>query len=155
MFYSFVHEYFSWQQSQEAIEKRHERLQNYLTEDLHQLNSDMIRADIPTSFVVSKIQIWNVTNIDEKNFEVLFTVGQQITEGKSKKNIDSTYNIIVYMDDTGNIVITKNPTMSSHPSKSGYQPKSIESDGTVDVVAAEEINEFLETFFKLYPSITV
>lgn len=112
----------------------------------------MIRADIPTSSTVRKIQIWSVKNLDEKNFEVVFTVGQQITEGETKKNLDSTYSINIHMDDKGNLVVTKNPTMNSHASKSGYQPKPIESDGTVDAVATEEINEFLETFFKLYPS---
>ena len=52
------------------------------------------------------------------------------------------------------MVIIKNPTMDSQPKKSSYQPKQIESDGTVDAEQSEEITSFLETFFKLYPSAT-
>lgn len=52
------------------------------------------------------------------------------------------------------MVITKNPTISSKPDKSNYQPKQVESDGTVDTAMTEEINEFLETFFTIYPTAT-
>lgn len=39
-------------------------------------------------------------------------------------------------------------------SKSKYAPKKVESDGTVDTATTEEITEFLETFFTLYPKAT-
>ena len=58
------------------------------------------------------------------------------------------------MDKNRNLVITKNPTMDSQPKKSTYQPKSLESDGTVDARLTTELNSFLETFFKLYPTAT-
>ena len=45
-------------------------------------------------------------------------------------------------------------TITSIPKKSGYKPKDIESDGTVDSITTNEINEFLTTFFKLYPTVT-
>ncbi|EBU5402441.1 conjugal transfer protein, partial [Escherichia coli] len=38
--------------------------------------------------------------------------------------------------------------------KSDYKPKAIESEGTVDSITTNEINEFLTTFFKLYPTAT-
>lgn len=44
--------------------------------------------------------------------------------------------------------------ISSIPSKSSYEPKAQESDETVDAATAEEVTEFLETFFKLYPTAT-
>ncbi|AMU85378.1 hypothetical protein Y979_24955 (plasmid) [Escherichia coli str. Sanji] len=34
------------------------------------------------------------------------------------------------------------------------KPKAIESEGTVDSITTNEINEFLTTFFKLYPTAT-
>ena len=40
------------------------------------------------------------------------------------------------------------------PAKSSYEPKAAESDGTVDAATTEEVTEFLETFFKLYPTST-
>lgn len=45
-------------------------------------------------------------------------------------------------------------TICSVPEKSGYEPKAKESDGTVDAATTNEINEFLTTFFKLYPTAT-
>ena len=50
--------------------------------------------------------------------------------------------------------IIQNPTISSIPTKSSYEPKAQESDGTVDAATTEEVTEFLETFFKLYPTAT-
>lgn len=151
---AFAKEYFSWQQSKESMDKRNENLKNYLTENLQQLNEDMIRSDIPTTSTVRAIQIWNVSKIDVNSFEVLFSVEQQITEGDNKKNAISTYTVTVHVDEDGNMVIIKNPTMNSRPDKSNYQPKQVESDGTVDTAMTEEINDFLETFFTLYPSAT-
>lgn len=151
---AFAKEYFSWQQSKESIDKRNENLKNYLTENLQQLNEDMIRSDIPTTSTVRAIQIWNVSKIDNNSFEVLFSVEQQIIEGDNKKNAISTYTVSVHVDEDGNMVIIKNPTMNSRPNKSNYQPKQVESDGTVDTDMTEEINDFLETFFTLYPSTT-
>jgi hypothetical protein len=151
---SFAGEYFSWQQGQEAIDKRNDRLKNYLTEDLQQLNVDMVRTDIPTSSTVTKVQIWNVSTENDTDFNVLFSVTQQLTEGEAKKSVLSTYNVVVHEDKAGDMVIVQNPTMSSKPAKSNYQPKQKESDGTVDAMTTEEINSFLETFFKLYPKAT-
>lgn len=150
----FAKEYFSWQQSQEAIDNRNERLQNYLTENLQQLNVDMIRADIPTSSIVSNVQIWSVSQADDTTFNVLFSVTQQITENENKKNTISTYNVSVHVDKSGNMVIIKNPTIDNKPKKSEYQPQAIENDGTVDATMSDEITDFLDTFFKLYPTAT-
>jgi len=46
------------------------------------------------------------------------------------------------------------PPISSTPTKSSYEPKAKESDGTVNAATTEEVTEFLETFFKLYPTAT-
>lgn len=151
---AFAKEYFSWQQSKESIDKRNENLKNYLTENLQQLNVDMIRSDIPTTATVRDIQIWNVSKNDDSSFDILFSVEQQITEGEKKINTISVYTVIVHVDENGDMVITKNPTMSSKPDKSNYQPKQIENDGSVDTATTEEISEFLETFFTLYPTAT-
>ena len=45
-------------------------------------------------------------------------------------------------------------TITNIPKKSSYKPKAIESEGTVDSITTNEINEFLTTFFKLYPTAT-
>lgn len=151
---SFASEYFSWQQSQESIDKRNERLKHYLTEDLQLLNADMVRVDIPTNSSVRKVQIWNVAEVNDTDFKVLFSVEQQLAEGETKKNVLSTYTVVVHTDKAGDMVIVQNPTMNSKPEKSDFKPQQVESDGTVDAMMGEEINSFLETFFKLYPKAT-
>lgn len=151
---SFSKEYFSWQKSQDSQDKRIERLKNYLTENLQQLNTEMVRSDIPTSSIVNNFQIWNVTQNNGNAYDILFSIGQQITEGENKKNITSTYSVTVYVDEAGNMVIIKNPTINSKPQKASYEPVLSDSDGTVDAVTTEEINSFLDTFFKLYPTAT-
>ncbi|EGO2712213.1 conjugal transfer protein [Enterococcus faecalis] len=148
---SFATEYYSWQQSQEAIDTRSDQLKNYLTEELQKLNLDMVRSDIPTSATVQYVQIWQVIQEKQHDFKVVFSVMQQLTENKQKSMILSTYNVLVHLDKNGNLAIMKNPTMDTQPKKSSYQPKQLESDGTVDTSATEEINIFLENFFKLYP----
>lgn len=151
---TFAREYFSWQQGQEEIDKRNDRLKNYLTEELHQLNIDMVRTDIPTSSIVRNVQIWNVSVESDSEFKVQFSVKQELAEDEAKKTVLSTYHVVVHVDKNGNLVIVQNPTMDSKPVRSTYQPKQKESDGTVDAVTTEEINSFLETFFKLYPKAT-
>ncbi len=78
---SFSKEYFSWQQSQDSQTSRNERLKNYLTENLQQLNTEMVRSDIPTSSIVNSFQVWSATQNNENVYDVLFSVGQQINRG--------------------------------------------------------------------------
>lgn len=77
-----------------------------------------------------------------------------ITEGENTKTVHSAYIVSVYVDGSGNMVLVKNPTITNIPKKSSYKPKAIESEGTVDSITTNEINEFLTTFFKLYPTAT-
>ena len=151
---NFAKVYYSWEQTAASIDSRNNAINNYLTAELQALNTDTIRKDIPVSSSVSGVQIWSVTQDGENQFSVTFTVDQLITEGESKKTVCSAYEVAVYVDGSGNMVITKNPTITSIPVKSGYEPAVKESDGTVDAVTVNEINDFLKTFFKLYPTAT-
>lgn len=150
----FAKVYYSWEQSSTSIDSRTKALKNYLTEELQALNNDTVRKDIPVSSSLQNFQIWSVKNTGNHTFDVTYSVEQLITEGESKKNVQSAYFVSVYVDSDENMVIIKNPTITSIPSKSSYQPKIIENDGTVDSVTANEINDFLTTFFKLYPTAT-
>ena len=151
---NFAKAYYSWEQTAASIDSRNNAINSYLTAELQALNVDTIRKDIPVSSSVSGVQIWSVTQDGENQFSVTFTVDQLITEGESKKTVRSAYEVAVYVDGSGNMVITKNPTITSIPVKSGYEPVAKESNGTVDAVTTNEINEFLKTFFKLYPTAT-
>ncbi|EGO8640005.1 conjugal transfer protein [Enterococcus faecalis] len=148
---NFITVFYSWEHNQKALDQRTEKLKDYLTEDLQILNSDMVRTDIPTNSTVESIQFWDIKPIDKNNFEVLFTVNQDITEQKKKQTTHSAYTLTIHVDDEENMVIIKNPTINSVPTKSKYKPKVSDSDGTVDAKTTEEIDSFLKTFFKLYP----
>lgn len=148
---NFISVFYSWEHNQKALDQRTEKLKDYLTEDLQVLNADMVRADIPTNSRVEDIQFWDINPIDKNNFEVLFTVNQDITEQKKKQTTHSAYTLTIHVDDKENMVIIKNPTISSIPTKSNYKKKLSDSDGTVGAKTTEEIDSFFKTFFKLYP----
>ena len=52
------------------------------------------------------------------------------------------------------MILIKNPTITSIPEKSDYTPKVKESNGSIDSITTNEINEFLTSFFKFYPTAT-
>lgn len=148
---NFITVFYSWEHNQKALDQRTEKLKDYLTEDLQILNADMVRSDIPTNSIVESIQFWNVKSIEQNNFDVLFSVTQTIIEQNKKQIIDSVYTLTIHLDDKENMVIVKSPTISSIPTKSNYKPKLYDTKGDMDTKTIEEIDSFLQTFFKLYP----
>ena len=147
----FAKEYFSWKNNKEVIEKRMSNLEQYLTENILALSQDKVRADIPTTSEVQSVKILDVEKNSEE-FVVSFLVEQKITEGKKTQTISSAYRVIVFEDEKGNHIVTNLPTMIAKPEKAKYEVKQVESDSEIDAKTTEEITEFLETFFKLYPS---
>ena len=144
---AFAKSYYSWNNTQESIEKRTAAINQYLTKSLQDLNVDTVRQDIPTSSTVTDVKIWEVEAAGTDDFTVVYSVDQTVTEGETSIGYTSAYVVVVHVDGDGNLVITQNPTISSIPTKSGYEPKTKESDGTVDAATTEEVTEFLETFF--------
>ncbi|EPH59381.1 hypothetical protein D931_03952 [Enterococcus faecium 13.SD.W.09] len=147
----FAKEYFSWKNNKEVIEKRMSTLGQYLTEDSLALSQDMVRVDIPTSSEVQSVKILDVEKHSEE-FVVSFLVDQKITEGKKTQSISSAYRVTIFEDENGNHIVTSLPTMIAKPDKAKYEVKQVESDSEIDAKTTEEITEFLETFFKLYPT---
>ncbi|ROX82345.1 conjugal transfer protein [Enterococcus durans] len=147
----FAKEYFSWRNNKEVIEKRMSTLGQYLTEEGLALSQDMVRADIPTSSEVQSVKILDVEKSSEE-FVVSFLVDQKITEGKKTQSVSSAYRVMIFEDENGNHVVTSLPTMVGKPEKAQYEVKQVESDSEIDAKTTEEITEFLETFFKLYPT---
>ncbi len=151
---AFAFVYYSWSNTQESIGARTTAINQYLTKDLQDLNVDTIRRDIPTSSAVTDVKIWDIEQAGTEDFTVIYSVDQTVTEGQQVVGYNSAYMVVVHVDDNGNMVIIKNPTISSLPTKSSYEPKAKEADGTVDAAMMTEVTEFLETFFKLYPTAT-
>ena len=73
-------------------------------------------------------------------------------EGKKAQSISSAYRVTIFEDENGNHIVTSLPTMIAKPDKAKYEAKQVESDSEIDAKTTEEITEFLETFFKLYPT---
>ncbi|EJB2326752.1 conjugal transfer protein [Listeria monocytogenes] len=151
---NFAKIYYAWELDDNSIDNRMEKLKDYLTDELQALNVDTVRKDIPVSSSVRRFQIWTVKQTGDNQFDVTYSVEQIITEGENKKPVQSAYEVSVYVSEDGNMVLIKNPTITSIPVKSDYKPKVIEGDGTVDSITTNEINEFLSMFFKLYPTAT-
>lgn len=150
----FIQTYYTWENDKDALEQRTTKINQFLTPELQELNIDTIRADIPTSSSVSDFMIWAVEKEREDTYTVLYTVKQSIKEEDETKGISSNYRITVHQDKKGNLVVTQNPTFWSIPKQSDYEPEKMESDNTVDSDTENEIKEFLEIFFKLYPTAT-
>lgn len=149
---NFAQVYYSWDNNQKAIDGRTEALQGYLTNSLQDLNDGTIRSDIPTSSSVRDVGIWKVRRIDDHEYAVIFSVDQWITEEKKRKTEKASYEVTVHVDQSGNLVIIKNPTICGLPAKSAYEPKVADNDSNVDEATLEEVNAFLKTFFKFYPT---
>ncbi|HBL6385205.1 TPA: conjugal transfer protein [Enterococcus faecium] len=147
----FSKEYFSWKNNKEAIEKRMNNLEQYLTEEGFALSQDMVRADIPTNSEVQSVKVLDVEKNSEE-FVVSFLVEQKITEGKKAQSISSAYRVTIFEDENRNYIVTSLPTMIAKPDRAKYKTKQVENDSKIDAKTTEEIAEFLETFFKLYPS---
>ena len=147
----FSKEYFSWKNNKEAIEKRMNNLEQYLTEEGFALSQDMVRADIPTNSEVQSVKVLDVEKSSEE-FVVSFLVEQKITEGKKAQSISSAYRVTIFEDENRNYIVTSLPTMIAKPDRAKYKTKQVENDSKIDAKTTEEIAEFLETFFKLYPS---
>ncbi|MDT2522418.1 conjugal transfer protein [Enterococcus raffinosus] len=147
----FAKEYFSWKNDKKAIEKRMDNLEQYLTEEGLTLSQDMVRADIPTSSEVQAVKILDVEKHSEE-FVVSFLVEQKITEGKKSQQVSFAYRVTIHEDKKGNHIVTSLPTTVAKPGKAKYEVKQVETNSEIDAKTTEEITEFLETFFKLYPT---
>ena len=151
---NFAKVYYSWEQSADSIEQRTENLKLYLTDELQALNADTVRSDVPMASSVQDMQIWSVEQIGDKVYKIVYSVSQKVVNGEKSSIVTSAYEVSVYRDDAGNMVIIQNPTITGKPQKSDYVPKAAEQDGTVSAQESDEITEFLTTFFTLYPAAT-
>ena len=151
---NFAKVYYSWEQSAASIEQRTENLKYYLTDELLTLNVDTVRSDVPVSSKVEDVQIWSVEEIGDKVYKIVYSVSQNVINGEESSVITSVYEVSVYVDDAGDMVIIQSPTITGKPQKSGYVPETAEPDGTVSAKETTEITEFLTTFFTLYPTAT-
>ena len=151
---NFAKVYYSWEQSAASIEQRTENLKYYLTDELLALTADTVRSDVPVSSKVEDVQIWSVEEIGDKVYKIVYSVSQNVINGEESSLITSVYEVSMYVDNAGDMVIIQSPTVTGKPQKSDYVPEAAEPDGTVSAEETTEITEFLTTFFTLYSAAT-
>ncbi len=150
----FARAFYGWENNEESIQARTAAISNYLTPELQDLNMDTIRTDIPTCSYVNDVQIWDIKEAGDQEYQVKYSVEQYVTKGEEATTVESFFETTVHVDSTGDMVIVQSPVPASRPEKSDYEPKAPESDGSVDAETIQEATNFLETFFKLYPTAT-
>lgn len=150
----FAQTYYTWNNNEEALEERENTLKDFVTEDLHSLNNIMLDNNTTTSSTAQNIQIWSIAQKSDTDFDVAFSVSQQVTQEGEEENqtLHSAFEVTIHVDAQENLVIIKNPTLTTFPTKSTYQPTPLESDNSLHSETREEIDEFLSSFFTLYPT---
>ncbi|MFQ4242164.1 conjugal transfer protein [Clostridioides difficile] len=151
---NFAKSYYTWNNSKEAIEARTQAISDYLTKELQDLNVDTIRTDIPTSSAITDVIVWSIEQLGTDTFSATYEVDQQIKEGEQTTAVKATYTVKVHVDADGDMVIIQNPTLAPAIEKSEYEPKTLETDASVDADTVNDATAFLETFFNLYPTAT-
>jgi len=73
----FARVYYAWSAGTEQSAARSEALRNFLTDDLHMLNTTRSR-DIYSSSSIRAVRVWRVEPLDDHNFRALFSVERMI-----------------------------------------------------------------------------
>lgn len=115
------------------------------------MDHGMITTDCPTAVEVESVDIWSVKDLADTEYEVTYCVKQRISEGEQTTEQSNVYQIAVHRDENGKMLVVKNPTAYALPGKSSYEVKAKETDGSIDLKTQTQIEDFLNTFFKLYP----
>lgn len=173
----FAYTYHSWGNSLASHDERKDAICQYMTDELIKMNEGTINSDCPTASEVENFRIWSLEELGDGEYEVKYSVVQKFTEagnltGEEEMESEteemeqeeedtghitvneSFYQVYVHVDEVGDMVIVRNPTVCGNFGKSSYNPAEQMSDGSVDNTTAEEVEEFLNTFFNLYPSAT-
>lgn len=81
---SFATYYYTWRQNQAVIDCINWQLKGSIIEELQQLNMEMVRFDITASATVQHVQIWEATQENQLDFQVVFSVKQLLMKNEKK-----------------------------------------------------------------------
>ncbi|WP_461868067.1 conjugal transfer protein [Faecalimonas sp.] len=150
----FAREYFSWDNTKENMDLRVMELEKYANEDLVRTIQGMSTAEMTNRSEVYKLDVWNVEKIKDKEYKVVFEVGQKVINATGEKKIEQSYETVVYVDKKNNMLIKKFPTLTDLPKKSPVLLKEEIEAENVEGDLKESVSEFLEDFFAVYPSLS-
>jgi len=177
----FANTFYTFKSEDEVLTARKEALSGYMTEELINLNADLIKADTDVNSALTDFKLWKIEQLEDKHmFKLTYSVQQSINkvviemktekvqvkeagkivtkevEKPDRKDVYesalSCYSVVLYVSDDGNMVIIQNPTVAAIPQKAEYKAPDLTADGSVGGEESKEITQFLETFFALYPT---
>ena len=105
----------------------------------------------------------NTTSQPEEEERQIRTGEQGVTSVTTLQTEDGTttitrrenfYMVTVHVDEAGCMVITKNPTTCGVFERSSYKPQQQQNDSSISTETVTDIQDFLNTFFNLYPTAT-
>lgn len=146
---NFARLYFSYSTDSEEQMKWKSELEDYMQKPLLDMNAGS--RELLNTVTVSKVQLWSVKPLTEANtdFRVVYTVTQET------KNIEETSAWMMDVHtENGSYVVTKNPAVTNMPGKSGYETERLKASDSLETEDREKIQEFLNTFYKIYPKAT-
>lgn len=183
--FNFAKVYHAWPSDSAERTGRYDRLGEFMPEELHRLNLNMLRSDVVSSANLLEFQIWDIAQLGNYNFKVYYSVHQLIrissivlVEDVIQESVENYYGELVYVenvvqreeeqgeytavlsffvltvhvDDSGDMVITRNPTVAPAVGRSGYIPPIRIDDGMLDGTIRNEVQQFLHDFFAFYPT---
>ncbi|MFQ8921375.1 MAG: conjugal transfer protein [Clostridium paraputrificum] len=65
--------------------------------------------------------LWRVEGINQNKYRVIYLVDQSMKEEEEIKYVKLSYEVMAIVDYLGDIIIIKNPTISSIPSRFEYE----------------------------------
>ena len=146
----FAEYYFSWDSADTlALKERSEALKQYMTDEIYSYAQSMIN-ETKNASQVAGLDILEVSDMGDSVYRVRMEVVQNITGESGVKKVDQYYQMDVYTDDDGMVVVTL-PTLAGFGGFSEYEPESKKEVRELDNETREEIQGFLEDFFRVYP----
>lgn len=73
----FIWFYHNWQLGDQT--GRNASLENYFTAELSKLNESMISSEINTISEINDIKVWDISQIDDNHFDVIYSVGTYLS----------------------------------------------------------------------------
>ena len=158
---NFARDYFDWQNSDEGIKTRAERLQPYLATGLDK-QAGLSFEGMEWSSSLSASQVWNIEDTSKDTALITLRVEQILNKTTSQdSNEDSSeeksgphekYFVVPIQTDGKSFVVHQIPYFNSPPEKPNItSDTSIDENGKIqDTKLQEEITSALNTFLKVY-----
>lgn len=149
---NFAYHYFTWGKDDKAFDDRRKRLEPYLARDVDpQAGLNLKQMKSQSSF--AKSQIWKVEDAGDGKSKVTLRT-QYVVTANGKKETKLNYMVVPIASDGQNFVVYDIPYFVQEPKAVELSKKDNLDRSNVlhDSGKKEEINDFMDSFFKVYAS---